>query len=808
MPGQSQFGSLALLSGNANYPVRHSALTHGRYPDNKYGGSSPGRYAQPHGILTRTTPKSSISRDQSGHWKATFMASEPDEDQPAESQTGRLTENVTENVCNLSLQYTVYDYGPAVLSPAGVSISLSHWLLGKIMMLTTFTTLLTILASPALAAQHSNEAADRITFGNSRLNVSLDKTYGLVDVLTLDNQNLLGTRNGSTGVGPYLDCYCTPSGAYTPFHSQNSTEYTLLTGTDSTNTPWIGVIQFEIYAPTNQTFQQYFFLRGEETGLHTFTRLTYHNSTAPFLRNLQELRTLFRHNTKLWTHLSTTDDVYSPLPNYNPAAPALNTTAPTGQVMVQDATWFIPDNVSDSYVKSTSSYYTKYTFSDSWRDHTVHGLTSTPSSDGDSFGAWFVMANKDTYFGGPTHSDLTVDGYVYDYIVSNHHGDQTPNITDGFERTFGPGFYYFNHGTNGESLQQLRSDAEQVYADAGKWSDFYDSIALHVEGYVLSSDRGTWSGRISLPTGAQNAVAILSANGVEVQDNVFDTTAHQYWANIAQDGSVTISKVKAGTYRLTIYATGIFGQFVHDGIIISSGQTTKTSTTWHPESSGTELWRIGTPDWSSGEYLHGNHLDPTHPLHLPERRIYFAVYDFAKDFPHGVSFHIGNDSIAKDLNYVHWSAFGGYGNSIRTEAYAGNGNVNNWTFIFDTEAEQLAGKRIATFTVQLAAAKTAAGNTDVYNSSQLYSNLPYTVAVNGLDLDPWIIPSYQSSSCAVRSAVSCYHLSHEFVFDAKELRLGRNEFVLSLPWNARDYESALLADSVYVQYDALRLEVG
>lgn len=35
------------------------------------------------------------------------------------------------------------------------------------------------------------------------------------------------------------------------------------------------------------------------------------------------------------------------------------------------------------------------------------------------------MNTKDTYFGGPTHSDLTVDGIVYNYISSNHHGDQT-----------------------------------------------------------------------------------------------------------------------------------------------------------------------------------------------------------------------------------------------------------------------------------------------------------------------------------------------------------------------------------------------
>lgn len=65
----------------------------------------------------------------------------------------------------------------------------------------------------------------------------------------------------------------------------------------------------------------------------------------------------------------------------------------------------------------------------------------------------------------------------------------------------------------------------------------------------------------------------------------------------------------------------------------------------------------------------------------------------------------------------------------------------------------------------------------------------------------------QSSSCAVRSAVSCYNLAHKFIFDAKQLKVGKNEFVLSLPFNGTNYESALLPRSVYVQYDAMRLEL-
>jgi rhamnogalacturonan endolyase len=52
-------------------------------------------------------------------------------------------------------------------------------------------------------------------------------------------------------------------------------------------------------------------------------------------------------------------------------------------------------------------------------------------------------------------------------------------------------------------------------------------------------------------------------------------------------------------------------------------------------------------------------------------------------------------------------------------------------------------------------------------------------------------------------------VSHKFTFPTSYLATGKatNEIILSLPYNATDYESALLPRSVYVQYDALRLEV-
>ena len=67
-------------------------------------------------------------------------------------------------------------------------------------------------------------------------------------------------------------------------------------------------------------------------------------------------------------------------------------------------------------------------------------------------------------------------------------------------------------------------------------------------------------------------------------------------------------------------------------------------------------------------------------------------------------------------------------------------------------------------------------------------------------------PDTTRAAHAVRPAVICYNLAHKFVFDAGLLMEGTNK-ILSLPANATDYKSAVLPQSVYVQYDVLRLEV-
>ena len=251
----------------------------------------------------------------------------------------------------------------------------------------------------ALCAVKSSEDSSKISISNDRLAFSVSKSSGAITTLSLDGQDLLGS-----GTGPYLDCHCTAEGFWTP---GNGGTLKLFQGTDSTGKAYAGARVSNNYQNSGKVLEQYWFLKDGETGIHVFSRAKYSNSSVTSGGDLGELRVLFRPNTgSLWTHLSSSDEMYAPLPD--------TSGAPT----VQDATWYVGGKKDHPYVKQMSDYFTKYMFSETWREQKVHGLFNdgSKSKDGSTFGAWLVMNTKDTYFGGPTQSDLTVDGIVYNYV--------------------------------------------------------------------------------------------------------------------------------------------------------------------------------------------------------------------------------------------------------------------------------------------------------------------------------------------------------------------------------------------------------
>lgn len=66
---------------------------------------------------------------------------------------------------------------------------------------------------------------------------------------------------------------------------------------------------------------------------------------------------------------------------------------------------------------------------------------------------------------------------------------------------------------------------------------------------------------------------------------------------------------------------GVFGQYVEDNVIMKAGAIKALSVKWAEEAAGTELWRLGTPDKSAGEFKRGNALDTTHSQEPAQYRI-------------------------------------------------------------------------------------------------------------------------------------------------------------------------------------------
>jgi rhamnogalacturonan endolyase len=213
----------------------------------------------------------------------------------------------------------------------------------------------------SLALLNVTETSERVTVSNSRLTFSLNKSSGLIDKLTLDIRDLLGdkiyetptpggpTGNGVSGVGPYLDCYCVNegNGAYTP---GRNARIRVIRGRESgqDGVTYAGVVMTDTNPISGQVMEHYTFMRDGETGLHTFSRVAYTKPRGGTRSQLQEFRTLFRPNTRLWTHLVTNNWTVASIPKKETLKAAR---------MAQDATYDVSPFKDDAYVRDTADFF-------------------------------------------------------------------------------------------------------------------------------------------------------------------------------------------------------------------------------------------------------------------------------------------------------------------------------------------------------------------------------------------------------------------------------------------------------------------
>lgn len=428
------------------------------------------------------------------------------------------------------------------------------------------------------------------------------------------------------------------------------------------------------------TFSLHYVFVSNDPGFHTY--FTVDHAATDIAGSLGQIQWVFRDSWGLFnntytynTGLNNPGAMEVPLP---PAAD-VNTTDPGRQVSnaVVDLHGF-----TDVPAGFARDFYTKYDYAGYEYLHQAHGLY------GSQYGLWGVFPSTETFNGGPTKQNLLLTGNLLTIDAFDSHFLPSVGVTlkagTPLSRMYGPYYIRFNeYGTAYSASGTPLATPDDLYKDAvsagTNFSNFYNNEATLISsGYVPTTNatRGSVSVQMKNVVGtgstpSQYAWAVLSDNAANFQ---LSMNGAQYWADISSTGSATFTNVIPGTYRLSVYVLGQYGELRVDNISVTAGSTTVVPTqTFIPENFGKTLFTIGTPDRSSHEFLHG--LDSGgHDL-----RNYWGSYNFWSDFAatNGQVIYygtvVGGTPATNDTtkwNYTRWGKhgfdpglFGGFYNS-------------------------------------------------------------------------------------------------------------------------------------------------
>jgi len=167
---------------------------------------------------------------------------------------------------------------------------------------------------------------------------------------------------------------------------------------------------------------------------------------------------------------------------------------------------------------------------------------------------------------------------------------------------------------------------------------------------------------------ANTAWAVLGDQKTNMQ---YTNLGYEYWTSLNSGGTGTMSNVVPGTYRLTGYVLGQWGELRYDGVSVTAGGTTTPSLTFTPEnfaaSGGSTVWTIGTPTRSSNKFLHGtNNYGGPEACSGCDDREYWGNWNYWNDFAANkgsVVYYataVGSTPATNNLlawNYTQWNYF-------------------------------------------------------------------------------------------------------------------------------------------------------
>jgi hypothetical protein len=434
---------------------------------------------------------------------------------------------------------------------------------------------------------------------------------------------------------------------------------------------------------------------------------------------------------------------------------------------VQDATVDLHGlNLPPGYRRE---FYTKYDYSSYEYLHRAEGVY------GSSMAAWMVVPSSESLTGGPTKQDLIFTGNLLIMEAYSNHLDNQINFSVPADavmhRIYGPFYLHFNAFSSTyptpASLYQEALSAGQTYA-----AEYDVDTELLQSGYVPSTGRGEVQVKVSGTKGMalNQAWAVLSDNQTNFQ---YAHASNEYWVNVNPAGIANFHNVAPGTYRLSVYALGQFGELRQDGINVAANKTTMLTANLAPESFSADapIWTIGIADRSSHEFLHGQisnpiDLDQNYSDQYTDRlgssvqddREYWGKWNYWADFAAtqgAVVYYatpVGSTPATNDLskwNYNQWHVFnpGLYdpsnnstdGYKYLCPSYVGScatTPVPDWQVHFATTPDQQAQGQYVIMSVGVAAAESS-----------------LVVSLNGQQLT-WFGYNKKNADAAVRSGFS------------------------------------------------------
>jgi hypothetical protein len=455
-------------------------------------------------------------------------------------------------------------------------------------------------------------------------------------------------------------------------------------------------------------------------------------------------------------------------------------------------------------------FYTKYDYATYEYLHQAHCVY------GSQFGACTVIPSTESLEGGPMKQDLIfTENILMGELNSNHLVDSAPGYvtTGNTTRIWGPIGFQFSEG---ESASTMYTNA--VNSISGGLTNLANDTILTEAGYVPNpASGGTARGNVEPfisgggSSSANTAWAVLSDQFTNFQ---YSADGYQYWTANNANGDATIYNAVPGSYRLSAFVLGEWGELREDGITVTANSTNDLhGLTFTPEnfspSGDSPIWTIGTPNRSANEFLHGkNNYGNAGSCSGCDDREFYGNWNYWADFSANsgaVNYYataVGSTPATNntlDWNYVQWGVFdpGLYD--------SGNDTTDNYVNTIPTYVKSLPGATgtngvttpVPAWTVHFATTTAQMNQGSYVDLSVGLASVEgsLTVSLNGHSITWHVL---NSSDAMARSSNSGYYQWIVYEWPTSDLVAAGGNNVLTFSVSQPDG----------VMYDALRMEIS